>query len=522
MTLQSYLCDRWVEGSGAGVPLVDPTTGEELARATSEGIDLAAALDHAREVGRPSLERMSYGERAQMLKRMAEVLGEQREAYYDIALRNVGDTRRDARVDVDGGIGTLKYIGAIGAGLGDARCLIEPRFDRLGRDESFRAAHLWSAIPGVAVHINAFNFPAWGLWEKAAVSLLAGVPVLAKPATPTAWLAQRMVADVVEADVVPPGALSILCGGARTLLDHVRPGDAIAFTGSAETAHVLRAQANVIASGVRFNVEADSLNACLLGPDAGPQSPVLALFVAEIVREMTVKAGQKCTTIRRALVPAHLLDAVVEELEAQLARVVVGNPRNETVRMGPLVNKGQQQAAWEGIARLATEAAVVSGGDRGLEPVDADAEAGCFVPPTLLRCNHPQEAQAVHEVEVFGPVATLMPYGSPQQAFGLAARGGGSLVASVFTADDDFARDAVLQLGPTHGRVLVVDESVAKANTGHGIVMPQCVHGGPGRAGGGEELGGLRGLRFYHQRSAVQAGTARLEALRAVAAEVAL
>ncbi len=522
MKLENYVCGKWIEGEGEGVPLVDPVTGEEVARASSEGLDLAAALGYARDTGGAALRAMTYGERGEMLKKAAEVLGGQRDAYRDIARRNVGDTRRDARVDVDGGIGTLKYIGALGSKLGAARHLVEPARDRLGRDERFQAGHLWCAIPGAAVHINAFNFPAWGLWEKAAVALLSGVPVVVKPATPTAWLARRMVKDVIDAGVLPAGALSIVCGGARDLVDHTQGGDAIAFTGSAQTAHALRTHPKVVGSGVRLNVEADSLNACLLGPDARAGSPEFDLFVAEIVREMTVKAGQKCTAIRRVLVPAELLDAVSEALQARLAEVVTGDPADETVTMGPLVNKAQQAAAWEGIAQLESEAQVVHGGEREFEPVGADPARGCFVPPTLLRCERPAQGRLVHEVEVFGPVSTLMPYASPEEAFAFAARGGGSLVASVFTGDDDFAREAAVRLGPTHGRVLVMDASVAEANTGHGIVMPQCVHGGPGRAGGGEELGGLRGLRLYHQRTAVQASTARLDALGADAAELTL
>jgi len=522
MKLQSYVCDAWVDGQGAGEPLVDPTRGSELARASSEGVDLGAAIEHARGVGGQQLKRTTYAERGALLSSLAEVLGEHREAYYRIALENSGNTKADAAVDVDGGIGTLAYYARVGEKLGDARVLVEPGADRLGKDPGFRAMHLWTPIAGAAVHVNAFNFPSWGLWEKAAVAILAGVPVIAKPATATALLSQAMVRHVVEAGVLPPGALSLVCGGGRELMDLVGGGDAVAFTGSADTAVKLRSNANVIASAVRFNVEADSLNVSVLGPDAKPESPEFELFVKELTREMTQKAGQKCTAIRRALVPATLLDEVAQAAEARLAKVVTGDPRDHSVRMGPLVTRAQRDAAWEGIRRLRQEAEPVTGGDEDFEPHGADADAGCFVPPTLLRCRAPATGRAVHEVEVFGPVATLMPYKSQDEAFELAARGGGSLVGSVFSADDGFATQATLALGPTHGRVLIVNEAVAPASAGHGIVMPQCVHGGPGRAGGGEELGGLRGLRFYHQRSAVQASNERLDRLREGAAEVSL
>lgn len=518
MRLANYVSGEWVEGKGDGTALIDPSTGEELVRASSDGIDLAAALDFARTTGGPALRSMSYGERAAALRAVADVLAEHRDKYFAIAQANSGNTQIDAMIDVDGGIGTLKYFAAVGKGLGDATTLKDGALEHLGKDENFRATHISVPLNGVAVHINAFNFPSWGLWEKAAVSLLAGVPVLAKPATATAQLSHAMVQDVVSANALPAGALSLVCGNARELLDHVTGFDAVAFTGSAETAQILRANPAVISRAPRFNVEADSLNTSLLGPDAGPGSAEFDLFVREVAREMTVKAGQKCTAIRRALVPAGALDAVCEALEARLSRTVVGNPRNETVTMGPIVNKAQLQSVRDGIDALSKETISVTGGE--VDPVDADDETGCFVAPTLLRCDDPKGARAVHEVEVFGPVSTLMPYDNAADAYRLAGLGGGSLAASVFTGDDDFAADATLGLAPNHGRVLVVDESIGKSSTGHGIVMPMCVHGGPGRAGGGEELGGLRGLRFYHQRVAVQGRADRLESLTANAAEL--
>ena len=517
MKLANYVMGNWVEGTGDGTVLVDPTTGEELARASSDGIDLAAALDYARTTGGAALRAMSFGERAAAMRAAADAMQENRDKYFAIAQANSGNTKIDAMIDIDGGIGTLKFFASIGKKLGDATFLTDGALEFLGKEEAFRATHISVPLAGAAIHINAFNFPSWGLWEKAAVSLLSGVPVLAKPATATAHLSYEMIKDVVAAGALPAGAISLICGSARDLLDHVRGFDAVAFTGSADTAAMLKANKAVIGGNPRFNVEADSLNTSLLGPDAGEGSPEFDLFVREVAREMTVKAGQKCTAIRRALVPAPLMDAVAGALEARLAKTVVGNPRSENVTMGPIVNKAQQQSVLDGIETLAADTTTIVGGST-VNPVDADAAVGCFVAPTLLRCNDPQGAATVHDVEVFGPVSTLMGYDSPANAFALAGRGGGSLAASVFTGDDQFAADAALGLAPYHGRVLVVDESVGKLSTGHGIVMPMCVHGGPGRAGGGEELGGLRGLRFYHQRVAIQGRADRLEALTANAA----
>ena len=519
MKLASYVGGGWVEGGGRGVALTDPVLGDELARASSEGIDIGAAMDYARKTGGPALRRLSFAQRAGLLKEIADTLGANRDGYFETALANSGNTKTDSAIDIDGGIGTVKFFARLGESLGETRNLRDGGFDRLARDEAFQAMHLSVPIEGVAIHINAFNFPSWGLWEKAAVALLAGVPVLAKPATATALLTYRMVRDVIEAGVLPAGALSLVCGSARGLTEHVTGADAIAFTGSAETANALRAHPGVIASAVRFNVEADSLNTSLLGPDAKQGTAEFDLFVREVAREMTQKAGQKCTAIRRALVPAALMDDVAGAIDARLAKTVTGNPRNETVTMGPIVNKTQQQAVLGAIGRLKEEAKVITG-DGDFQPVDADADVSSFVPPTLLRCDHPKDARAVHEVEAFGPVCTLMPYGNAQEAYDLAGRGGGSLTASVFTADEAFAAEATLGLGANHGRVLVVDESIGKSQTGHGIVMPMCVHGGPGRVGGGEELGGLRGLRFYHQRLAIQGRVDWLKALAEGAAEI--
>lgn len=513
MRLQSYLAGRWQDGAGAGTQLSDPVTGETLATASGDGLNMAEALEHGRAKGGPALRALTFAQRAALINEVAAVLTENRDRYNAIALANSGNTAMDAMLDVDGGIGTLKYYASIGRKLGEVHTLVEAGGDQLSKDENFRSLHLWTTIHGVAVHINAFNFPSWGLWEKAAVSLLAGVPFLTKPATATALLAYEMVKDVIAKGVLPEGALSLLCGGGRDLMDHLKPGDLVAFTGSADTALMLRSNPNVQASNIRFAVEADSLNLCTLGPDVAPDSTEFTAFIKEVTRELTIKAGQKCTAIRRILVPRARVDGVVEALTASLGKIRQGDPRDPDNRMGPLVNASQLQAALDGLAQLTAEARVVVGGGEA---------KGCFLPPTILLCDSPDTAKAVHEIEVFGPVATLMPYDSVDQAIALARRGGGSLAASVFSGDADFTAAFVPAIATAHGRVLVVDAVVAASHTGHGVVMPQCIHGGPGRAGGGEELGGLRGLRFYMQRTAIQGNKATLEALTAKSASVSL
>jgi 3,4-dehydroadipyl-CoA semialdehyde dehydrogenase len=516
--LESYLCGRWRRGDGVETELVDPVRGEVLAVASSRGLDLKEALAFARQYGGPALRTVSFAERAKLLGAVADVLAANRARYEPIAIANSGNTRADAALDIDGGIGTLKYYARLGAALGEVALLREDKPIRLAKAENYQALHVLAPRRGVAVHINAFNFPSWGLWEKAAVSLLAGVPVFAKPASATAQLSHAMVHDVVAANVLPAGALSLLCGGVQDLLDHLTPDDVIAFTGSSETANRIRSHPNVLRRGVLVNVEADSVNAALLAPDVGQNTPAFEAFVKEVVREITVKAGQKCTAIRRAFVPSAVADAACEALVARLAKVVVGDPRREDVGMGPVVTRAQQAQALAGIGRLASEASVVHGGAKPPMLEGIDPQRSAFVAPTLLRATDPLAGSIIHETEVFGPVATLIPYNSEQEAFLLVARGGGSLVASVYGEDRDFLLKAVAELAAGNGRVLVVEPAIANAHTGHGIVMPQCHHGGPGRAGNGEELGGLNGLRLYHQRVAVQGSAELLAELQSKAA----
>jgi 3,4-dehydroadipyl-CoA semialdehyde dehydrogenase len=516
--LESYLCGQWSRGDGVETKLFDPVNGDVLATVSARGVDVDAALRFARERGGGSLRSMSFADRAKLIGAVADVLVANRARYEAIAIANSGNTRADAAIDIDGGIGTLKYYARLGSPLAEARVLVDDKPVRLTKAEQYAAIHVLVPRRGVAVHINAFNFPSWGLWEKAAVALLAGVPVLAKPASATALLSHAMVRDVVEANVLPVGTINLLCGGTGELLNHLTADDVIAFTGSSATATQIRCHPKVLAHGVAINVEADSVNAALLGPDAETDTPSFDAFIKEVVAEMTVKAGQKCTAIRRVFVPAYRADAVTDALVARLASVVVGDPRREDVRMGPLVTRAQQAAAFDGIGRLAKEAAFVFGGGEAPALDGIDASKSSFVAPTLLRSANGAAARAAHDVEVFGPVATIIPYRNEHDAFVLIGRGGGSLVASVYSDDRAFLSRAVTDLGAIHGRLLVVDRAIANAHSGHGIVMPQCMHGGPGRAGNGQELGGLNGLRFYHQRVAIQGSTEFLSELQSKAA----
>jgi len=518
-TRQSYLGGKWQAGEGDGATLVNPTTGEPVAKASSKGLDLKAALEHSRKVGGAELRKFSYGQRAELLGKIADALSARRDEWFEIERKNSGNTKADASIDVDGAIGTLKYFAKIGSKLGDARMLRDGAPMRLARDANFQGLHVGVPLDGVAVHINAFNFPAWGLWEKAAVSLLAGVPVLAKPATSTAWLAQEMVSAVIDAGILPDGALSILCGSPNDLLDHLQLGDVVAFTGSADTGDGIRQYSQVRQQNIRVNIEADSLNSAMLGPDVAPDSPEFGFFVREVIREMTAKTGQKCTAIRRILVPADKAQAAIDAISASLKMQVVGDPANALTSVGPVINMAQRKSVEEGVRQLSGQAQIAYTADK-LAPLDADLERGAFVSPTLLSVSNGADANLVHELEVFGPVATVVPYRDKEEAFALARRGGGSLAASVFSGDSGFLAEAGIALGTTHGRVLLVDPAIGDSHTGHGIVMPSCMHGGPGRAGGGEELGGLNGLWFYHQRVAMQGSAATLTAMSEHAADI--
>jgi 3,4-dehydroadipyl-CoA semialdehyde dehydrogenase len=522
MKLANYVSGQWVEGAGAGEALVDPVTGEELTRISSQGIDLKAVLDFARTVGGPALRQLSYVQRADMLAKVGEILSAKRDEYFRLSLLNLGATQADASFDVDGALYTMKYYAKIGRALAEGKMLKEGAAVPLSKTGVFAGQHFLTPSKGVAVFINAFNFPAWGFCEKAAPALLSGVPIVVKPASPTAWLAHRMVEDVVKAGVLPRGAISVVCGGARELLEHVREEDILSFTGSADTAARLRSHANVLRHSVRVNIEADSINSAILGPDCGPGSQLFDLLVKEVLKEMTLKAGQKCTTIRRVFAPRKQLRAFGEAVSSSLSTVKIGNPRNAEVKMGPVVNKAQQAACLTGIQNLRAESSVVFGGNENFQPVDADVQKSAFVPPTLLSCENGQAAKNVHEIEVFGPVATLIAYDGPTDLIAMIRRGSGSLVASVFSDDPGFLQEVALGIGDMHGRIVAVDSSVGSQHTGHGNVVPSCLHGGPGRAGGGEELAGLRALLLYHRRFVVQGPVNYIKELSGLCADTSL
>ena len=513
--LESYLAGKWSRGPGIETELIDPTNGTVLATVSARDLDLDGALKFARQKGGRALRALNYSARAKLLGEMADVLAANRARYEEIAIANSGNTKTDAAIDIDGGIGTLKYYSRLGASLGEAKSFIDSKPVRLTKAENYQAVHLLTPRHGAAVHINAFNFPSWGLWEKAACALLAGMPLLAKPASATCLLSYQMVRDVVAAGILPEGTLSLLCGGIGDLLDHTTGDDVIAFTGSSSTASQIRSHRNVLARGTMVNVEADSVNAALLAPSTAPGTQAFDAFIKEVAREMTVKAGQKCTAIRRVLAPADRAGAVADALSARLAKITLGDPRNEATRMGPLVNRAQQAGVLQGIGKLANEATIICGGSQAPKLGGIDGSKSAFVSPTLLKVDNASKAQAAHETEIFGPAATIIPYKDETESFALVALGGGSLVVSVCGDDPDFLARAVTELGASNGRVLAVDPSVADGHSGHGIVMPQCHHGGPGRAGNGEELGGLNGLRLYHQRVAVQGSAALVTAVSA-------
>ncbi len=511
--LANHVAGQWQTGQGPGTPLFDPVLGTELVRVSSAGLDLAAAFDFARHTGGAALRALTYAQRAAMLAAAMKVLQSHRDTYYEISVANSGTVKNDTAVDVDGGIYTLGTYAKLGEGVGDRRWLLDGEAAKLGKDPLFQSQHILSPTRGVALFINAFNFPSWGLWEKAAPALLSGVPVIVKPATATAWLTQRMVKDVVDAGIFPPGALSVICGSSAGLMDQLQPFDVVSFTGSAQTAAVIRSHPAVTQHSVRVNIEADSVNSAWLLPGEASGSEAIDLLVKEVAREMTVKAGQKCTAIRRVLVPQSLYSTVAQALSARLAKTTVGNPRNESVRMGALVSQEQKASVLAGLAQLKTEATVLYDGN-STTLVDADASSAC-VAPVLLGTESPMTAKVLHAVEVFGPVSTLMPYDSIDEAYAMIRRGEGSLVCSVYSEDPAFTAQASVELASSHGRVHAISPDVAALHSGHGNVMPMSLHGGPGRAGGGEELGGLRALNFYHRRTAVQGSALALDQLAA-------
>jgi oxepin-CoA hydrolase/3-oxo-5,6-dehydrosuberyl-CoA semialdehyde dehydrogenase len=501
--LESYAAGRWYAASTEGHPLLDAATGEEVARISSAGLDLGAMAHHARTVGGPAIRELTFHERALLLKELATHLTGLKDEFYELSLAT-GATRRDSMIDIDGGFGTVFSYSSKGRReLPNAHVACDGDLEQLGRTGIFLGQHVWTSRPGVAVQINAFNFPVWGMLEKLAPAFIAGLPSIVKPASQTAYLTELVVRRIVESGILPEGSLQLLSGSAGDLLDHLGVQDSVAFTGSAHTAGILRQHPSVLHGGVALQVEADSLNCSVLGPDVAAGDPEWDLFVKGVVTEMTAKAGQKCTAIRRVIVPSAVADAIA----ARLASITVGNPGDEATRMGPLASLGQRDEVRKAVEALRSSCDVVL--DEG--EVAGDAERGAFMSPVLLRAR--AGALEPHDVEPFGPVSTVMAYDSLDEAVTLAARGKGSLAGSVVTHDPAVARTLVLGLAPWHGRILVLDRDDAPESTGHGSPLPMLVHGGPGRAGGGEELGGVRGVLHHMQRSAIQASPDMLTAI---------
>ena len=502
--LPSFVMGGWQEGDGEGALILDAVYGEPVTRLTAEGLDLEGALSYAREVGGPNLRKRTFHERAAMLKEIAKHLMAVKERFYEVSFLT-GTTRRDGWVDIEGGVGTLfAYSSLVRREFPNETFLTEGDPLPLSKDGSFVGRHLLTPKEGVAVHINAFNFPCWGMLEKLAPTLLAGMPAVIKPAPQTAYLAEAMFREMLNTGLLPEGAVQLVAGDAVDFFPHLVEQDVVTFTGSASTGKRLRAHPNVIDKAVPFTLEADSLNACILGESVEPGDEEFTLFIKEVAREMTSKAGQKCTAIRRAIVPRNKVEAVVEALSKRLGGVTLGDPARDDVRMGPLVSVEQREEVGSSVQTLRRSCEVVYDG-AGLELLGGSAEKGGFYAPTLLYCGNPFGANEPHEVEAFGPVSTILPYEGSNEAAALAKRGRGSLVASIVTHDPEEARRLVLGAASHHGRMLVLNRDDAAASTGHGSPLPTLLHGGPGRAGGGEELGGARAVKHYMQRTAVQA-----------------
>lgn len=512
-TLMNYAADAWTAGTGTPAQLRSAVTGEVVAQTGSDGLDFAAMLTHARSVGGPALRAMTFHARARMLKALASAIMARKEELYALSWAT-GGTRQDNWIDIEGGAGTLFALSSKGRReLPDDVILVDGDMEPIGKRGTFVGQHVYTSLHGVAVQINAFNFPVWGMLEKLGPSLLSGLPVIVKPASATAYVAEAAVRIMIEADVLPAGALQLIVGGVGDLLDHLTGQDLVSFTGSADTAQKLQSHPVMAREAVRFIAERDSLNATVLGPDAGPGTPEFDLFVKEVVREMTTKAGQKCTAIRRAFVPAAFLDAAEAALAERLGKVVVGDPQVEGVTMGPLANLAQLDDVRAKARELAGEARLAFGSIDEVDAMGVEPGSGAFISPLLFRADDPWSARLIHDMEPFGPVSTLMPYRDLDDAIALANRGMGSLALSLFGYDPATTRTFVLGAAAFHGRIVVIDRDSARESTGHGSPLPNLIHGGPGRAGGGEEMGGIRGVRHHMQRSALQGSPRQLSAV---------
>ncbi|MGB7453070.1 MAG: phenylacetic acid degradation bifunctional protein PaaZ [Lysobacterales bacterium] len=513
MKIESYACGAWVAGSDDGIEVRNAINGESIGRVSSTGLDFADMLNHGRRHGGAALRKMTIHDRANMLKSLAKHLLDKKETFYAISAKT-GATRADSWVDIEGGIGTVfAYSGIARRELPNETFAVEGPTERLSAGGSFVGRHILSAKHGISLHINAFNFPCWGMLEKIAPSLIAGVPVIVKPATVSCYLTEAMTREIIASGILPEGALQLICGRTGDIFDHLDEQDSVTFTGSASTGQMLRSQPNIINNSIPFNMEADSLNCSILGANAGPGTAEFDLFIKAVAQEVTVKAGQKCTAIRRTIVPRAHVEAVIEALRARLDRTPVGDPSVEGVRMGSLVGRDQVEDVWRAVNKLAEDSEVIYGGQRDFDVVGADRDKGAFFPATVLYNDQPFAADSPHSVEAFGPVTTILPYTGEDEAIALARMGRGSLVGSLVTADSDEAARIVLGTAAWHGRLLVLNSACAKESTGHGSPLAPLVHGGPGRAGGGEELGGSRAIKHYMQRTAIQGSPDMLTAI---------
>ncbi len=501
--LENYVLGKWINGDGEGQSLFNAVNGEKIATASTKGVDMQAVLEYARTKGNPSLRKMTFHERGQMLRALALHLREHLDKFYSISYQT-GATKADSWVDIEGGIGNLFAYASLRRRFPDETYYLDGEHHQLGKANTFIGHHLLIPKEGTAIHINAFNFPVWGMLEKIAVNLLAGMPAVVKPATVTSFLTEAVVKEIIASGILPDGALQLLCGSAGDLLNHVTEQDVITFTGSASTGLMLKSNPHILASNIPFTMETDSLNCIVLGDDVTPGMPEWDIFIKEVRKEMTTKCGQKCTAIRRIFVPQNKLEEVHLALGKALAQTTIGNPLNEKVRMGSLAGETQRSEVKAQVQKLLASSQLIYGSLDSVELTDADATRGAFMSPLLLLNEQPFQNKAVHEIEAFGPVSTLMPYHSIDEAIALAKLGKGSLVSSFVTDDKKIAKQYVLGAGSWHGRILILNNACAKESTGHGSPLPLLVHGGPGRAGGGEEMGGLRGVKHYMQRVAIQ------------------
>jgi oxepin-CoA hydrolase / 3-oxo-5,6-dehydrosuberyl-CoA semialdehyde dehydrogenase len=512
MKLGNYALGSWIEGDGDGQKLYNAVNGEIIANATTKGLDFASILDYGRKTGSYALRKMTFQERGRMLKALALHLLEHKEKFYLLSYKT-GATRADSWVDIEGGIGNLFSNASLRRKLPDEIFALDGENIGLSKGGTFAAQHILLPKEGVVIHINAFNFPVWGMLEKIAVNLLAGVAAVVKPASITSYLAEAVVREIIATKILPEGALQLICGSAGDMLDHVTSQDVITFTGSATTGLMLKSNANILRENVPFNLEADSLNCIVLGDDVTPEMPEWDIFIKEIRKEMTSKAGQKCTAIRRIFVPENKMEDVWLAISKSLAQTTIGNPENEKVRMGSLAGQSQKKEVLEQVQKLLASSQILYGSLDRVELIDADDKKGAFMSPLLLKNEQPFTSYEVHNIEAFGPVSTIMPYKNLDEAIALAKLGKGSLCSSVVTANEKFSKNFVLGAGTYHGRILVLNRDCAKESTGHGSPLPMLTHGGPGRAGGGEEMGGLRGIRHYMQRLAVQGSPTMLTAI---------